>query len=278
MKKVLSALLISAMALVSTGICALADSPRAEILYSNDNIMTSDKDIMENATYQKDVASVSNLYEDKVFFEDGKFYGVECEQPKSVIQKINTKRNFDNSISEDYVADIIVSGNLVTYDVDEDAVKNFENDTYYSRAAIESITREKTTSDASVMKIRYTVYFKSITVGKATAIALSHSYGKVVYCETGSGVKPERMVFYSRIDTTKVYNANGGFLGTYGLSGNTYTVNNPSVGESAAYLYNINNFDEFFDVDGTAIMAGTNLTVYATRGVTLQVSVDLSNE
>lgn len=278
MKKVLSALLISVMALISTSICAMADSPKSEILYLNDNIMTSNKDIMENATYQKNVASVSNLYEDKVFFEDGKFYGIECEQPKSVIQKINTKRNFDSSISEDYVADIIVSGNLVTYDVDEDVAQNFENDTYYSRAAIESITREKTTSDASVMKIRYTVYFKSINVNGATAIALSHSYGKVVYCETGSGVMPERMVFYSRIGTTKVYNENGGFLGTYGLSAKTQTVNNPSIGESAAYLYNINNFNEFFDVDGDAVLAGTNLTVYATRGVTLQVNVDLSNE
>ena len=277
MKKVLSVLLVI-IAIVSTGICALAESPRAEILYLNDNIMTSDKDIMENATYNEDVASISNLYEDKVFFEDGKFYGVECEQPKSVVQKINTKRNSDNSISEDYVADIIVSGNLITYDIDEKSTKNFENNTYYSRAAIESITREKTTSDASVMKIRYTVYFKSINVGGATAIALSHSYGKVVYCETGSGVRPERMVFYSRIGTTKVYNENGGFLGTYGLSGKTQTVNNPSVGESAAYLYNINNFNEFFDVDGNAVLAGTNLTVYATRGVTLQVNVDLSNE
>ena len=109
MKKVLSVLLVSIIAIVSTGICALAESPRAEILYLNDNIMTSDKDIMENATYNEDVASISNLYEDKVFFEDGKFYGVECEQPKSVVQKINTKRNSDNSISEDYVADIIVS-------------------------------------------------------------------------------------------------------------------------------------------------------------------------
>ena len=82
MKKVLSVLLVSIIAIVSTGICALAESPRAEILYLNDNIMTSDKDIMENATYNEDVASISNLYEDKVSLKMANFMVWNANNPR----------------------------------------------------------------------------------------------------------------------------------------------------------------------------------------------------
>lgn len=278
LKKIISMSLATMVFASIVNTYALAEENLLKTTYVNNNILTSDSDIIANAKYDASVASVYNENDNKMYYEDGKLYEMKCDTPKSIVQKVRTTESVDNQISEEYVADIVLTGDLTTYDVDEEYRDELINGTYYSRAVTNSITKNKETEDSSVMGIRYTVYYKTIDVSGGTAIAISHAYGKVVHCDTGSGVYPEEMNFYANISAGGAYDQYGNYLGLYNPSTPSQTIYSPSVGESAAYLYTINNFDEYFYIGGDAFMAGTNLVVTATRGVELEINVDLSNE
>jgi hypothetical protein len=253
-----------------------------EVLYENQNLLTSDEDIIANAKeVSRDEKNVLALHvdgqEDQVYYEDGTLYALESTEQKKVTQlKSIAKTDADEYVNH-YVDDYIISGNLTKIEVAPEDQERFENNQVYPRAVEESITVNKKTEDASIMQIRYTVYYSTIQVNGGTAVAIGDGCGKIVYCTSSSGIRPTSMEFYANVSAGGVYNQYGQYLGWYNPNTPPMTVNNPNVGEDVYYRYTISNMNEFFYVGGSAFLAGTNLTVNATRGISLSIYVDLSN-
>lgn len=266
--KIFAMAMAAMMSVGAMGVNALAESDDYDVIYENTNLLTTDSEILANALEDESLMSVNES--NKLYYEDGKFYEFKCDVPKVLTQKINTiKRSGD--VVENYITDAIISGRLVTYEVDDGYQDKLKNGNYYSRAYVNQVS-DTETSDSGAMTIKQTTNYSTID----GCIAIGTVYGKVLSCDISSGIYPQSMTMEAHILHGGVYNSSGQKIGSQGQIDNySPTFTNISVGDNYYKQYDICDISKYYYVDGDIYDVYTVVTVNASRGVSVYLPIDL---
>lgn len=196
---------------------------------------------------------------------------------EEVTQKVSTlSRGFETT--ENYVTDCFVTCSimekiLTPAEIDALGVQKNTSTVIDSTRASFLQWSDEDEGASNSMKIRYTVYYKKLSSWGIyiNLYAITHSYGKVVYADTGSGIYPTDMTFNVGCYGYACNYSTGQNLGVYSHT-DSMTVNSQDVGESVAYFFDTGDDNIYYEVvQGNKDAIGTNLIVHGTRGVNLSV-------
>lgn len=274
LRKIITMGLAAIMAVSAISVTGFASEPQYTVVYENSNLLTTDAEIIENAVEDESI-SANSISENDFYYEDGKFYEFKCDTPKSVDQKVSILKNSDNTFVENHIKDVIVSGTLTTYEVDKNYEKYLVDGSYYSANAVQQMSNTAT-SASSAMTIKQTVNYCKSSDGRCVSVGTI--YGKVLSCDTSSGITPQSMTMEEHVLHGGIYDSSGNWVGNKGSINRTSpTFTNVKVGDAYYKQYDIDNISNYYFLDGDIYHMYTVVNVTASRGVSASVRVNLKS-
>ena len=274
-KRLITMTLAAVMAVSTVGIGAFAAEQKYTVVYNNNNLITTDSELLKNAV-EDDSVSVNSISENDFYYEDGKFYEFKCDTPKSIDQKVSVLRDSDNHLVENRIKDVIVSGTLTTYEADKKYEKDLVDGSYYSANVVRQMSNTNQ-SESSAMTVKQTVNYSVSNDEKC--ISIGTIYGKVLSCDTISGIIPQSMTMEEHVLHGGIYNSSGEWIGNKGQIDNiSHPFTDVKVGDAYYKQYDIDDISKYYFLDGDIYYMYTIVNVTASRGVSASVRINLKGE